>query len=84
MTGNVPKQTRVPPGHAWTCRTCGRLVLGEGNYGISPDALCTCCSHDRRPEPPRLQPGQLDGLSIIEQNNIASGYLTGGLANGPK
>ena len=41
-------------GEAWTCARCQRLVLGEGSWGISPSALCTCgdARQPVRPLPP--------------------------------
>ena len=33
-----------------TCLTCGKMIpIPQRAYGISPDALCSCCWHDRRP-----------------------------------
>lgn len=32
-----------------TCANCGKCILEPNvSYGISPDAVCHCCVHDRR------------------------------------
>lgn len=35
-----------------TCLTCGKVIL-EPNaaYGINPQAVCVCCSHNRKAAP---------------------------------
>ena len=34
-----------------TCANCGKLIPEPNTaYGINPQALCTCCAHDRRPQ----------------------------------
>lgn len=45
------QSARPPPGELWWCSLCHKAVPGEGNYAISPPALC-CCAYPR-PEPPR-------------------------------
>lgn len=50
MSGGYPGR-----GEAWTCATCGKAVLGEGAWGIAPQAVCHCCVHDKRPIPPVSQ-----------------------------
>lgn len=37
------------PGESAACGTCGKLILGPGSWGISGNAVCVCCVHDRRP-----------------------------------
>ncbi len=33
------------------CANCGKEILGEGAYGINPQAVCICCVHERRIAP---------------------------------
>lgn len=54
-------------GDAWPCATCGKLVLGDGAWGISPDAVCFCAV--KRPLHPtpntimRVSPQALQALT---------------------
>jgi hypothetical protein len=37
-------------GESWTCANCHKAILGEGPWGINPDAICRCAS-PRRVDP---------------------------------
>lgn len=42
-------------GESRTCGNCGKTILGPGPWGISPAAVCHCCTHDQRPLAPTQQ-----------------------------
>lgn len=43
---------RPRDGESWTCRKCGKAVLGGGNWGIAPSAVCACQIPDASPASP--------------------------------
>lgn len=61
------------PGHgeAWNCGNCGRLILGSGAWGINPDAVCHCCSHDRQPIKPAPYGASDLGRSQLSAPSVA-------------
>lgn len=39
--------TPLKQGETATCRKCGKVILGPGGWGISPNAVCGCSDPER-------------------------------------